>query len=193
MKSSLTALFFAVTLLTLITSCKKDKAAATNPTTCSNLTNDVILMDGVSYVFQPAQAHNCGSGPLSGGTIYSHFMSVHDGTTHTPGVSFNQPDISIVLSSLPPAGMTTTYTFDNAMWLISSTAPPINRASLRMGNYYTGSTVQNWFSDEQSGTIDATADASGNVTLNFTSIKLVQNGGSIDVRKIICGKNIICH
>ena len=180
-----------------IISCKKnDEKGATNGTaSCNSISDDAIIMDGVSYIFQPAQAHNCGSGALNGGTVYTHFMSVHDGTIHTPGVSYNQPDINITFSSVPPAGMTTTFILDNGIWLISATPPPTGHATFRMSNYYVESNqqVQSWFSDGQSGNIDATTDAGGNVTISFSDVQLVQNGGSLDARKTLCGKNLICH
>lgn len=45
----------------------------------------------------------------------------------------------------------------------------------------------------QSGTLNVTMSATGVPTYNFTEVKLVESGGSISVRKTVCGKNIICH
>jgi hypothetical protein len=80
------------------------------------------------------------------------------------------------------------------MWQISGTAAPAGLATFRM-NFYeeTEDNQSSWFSDDQSGTVQATADASGNVTLNFSDVQLVMNGGLLSNRKKICGQNLVCH
>ena len=173
----------------LISSCAKDNPD-TGSLTCADLTDDLIIIDGKAFPFHTAGAHSCGQTPINGAIWVTHLRDVIYGS----GSTLIIPAINVTLSSVPPAGQTTTYQLDNGMWQISGTAAPAGLATFRM-NFYeeTEDNQSSWFSDDQSGTVQATADASGNVTLNFSDVQLVMNGGLLSNRKKICGQNLVCH
>lgn len=157
---------------------------------CADLTDDLIIIDGKAFPWHAAGTYNCGQTPINGAVWVSHLRDVIYGS----GSTLIIPAINITLSSVPPAGQTTTYQLDNGMWQISSNPAPAGLATFRM-NFYeeTPDNQSSWFSDSDSGTVQATADANGNVTLNFSDVQLVMNGGLLTNRKSICGKNLICH
>jgi hypothetical protein len=185
-------MFLAFGLITasLIPSCTPDDGDDAGSLTCADLTDDVIIIDGKAFPFHTSGTHNCGQTTINGATWFTNFRDVIYGT----GSTLIIPAINITLSSVPPAGQTTTYTLDNGMWQVSGSAAPAGLATFRMNNYEESEDMQsNWFSDGESGTVQATADASGNVTLNFSDVRLVESGGLLSNRKSICGQNIVCH
>ncbi|MCF8275693.1 MAG: hypothetical protein K9J17_03075 [Flavobacteriales bacterium] len=178
-----------VAVAAILQGCVKDKTDV-GSLTCADLTDDLIIIDGKAFPWHEAGAYNCGQTPINGAVWFTHLRDVIYGS----GSTLIIPAINVTLSSVPPAGQTTTYQLDNGMWQIASTAAPAGLATFRM-NFYeeTEDDQSSWFSDSDSGTVEATADANGNVTLNFSDVQLVMNGGLLTNRKSICGKNLICH
>lgn len=158
--------------------------------TCADLTDDLIIIDGKAFPFHAGGTYNCGQTPINGAVWFSHLRDVIYGS----GSSLIIPAINITLSSVPTAGQTTTYQLTNGGWQVSGNPAPAGLATFRM-NFYeeTPDNQSSWFSDDQSGTVEATADVNGNITLNFSDVQLLMNGGLLTNRKSICGKNIVCH
>jgi len=111
------------------------------------------------------------------------------------GDFINSPSVNIILGHVPESGTTVSYTLDNGIWaLLNSTASSTGKARISIDAYKTkNKTTQSWFSNEDSGIIEATADADGKVTFSFSDVKLVRNGGPLDEKLVICGKNILCQ
>lgn len=182
----LTAIFAA----SLMGGCNSDDGDDTGLLTCADLTDDLIIIDGKPFPWHEGGVSNCGQTPINGAVWYTHFRDVIYGSGSTLIITA----VNITMSSVPPAGQTTTYQLDNGMWQAASTAAPAGLATFRMSGYEeTPENQSSWFSDGESGTVQATADANGNVTLNFSDVKLLMNGGLLTNRKSICGKNLICH
>lgn len=178
-----------VAFAAMMNGCTKDKKDV-GSLTCSDLTDDLVIIDGKAFPWHEAGTYSCGQTPINGAVWFTHLRDVIYGS----GSTLIIPAINITLSSVPPAGQTTTYQLTNGSWQVSGTAAPAGLATFRM-NFYeeTPDNQSNWFSDSESGTVQATADASGNVTLNFSDVELVMNGGLLTNRKKICGQNLICH
>lgn len=107
----------------------------------------------------------------------------------------NVPAINILLGNVPEPGTTTTYSLDDGMWVVpGSSVSSIGKARISIESYVTKDRrKQSWFSNEESGTVEAVSDANGNIRFNFSNVKLVQSGGSLDAKLVICGNNIICQ
>ena len=174
-------------LSVMITSCEKDTEG--DGLTCADLTDDGMIVDGKLFVHYDDGADICVETTLFGGTRLTHNRTMIYGS----GSTLIIPLINITLSSLPPAGATTTYQLDNGIpWQLQEPAVE-GRATVRVNNHEEIPEVQeNWFSDSESGTVDVTVDASGNVTYDF-SVLLVKNGGQLDDRKRFCVQNFRCQ
>lgn len=128
----------------------------------------------------------------SSGTIFlKHERSLY----FKDGDFINAPAINILLGDVPPPGTTKTYTLDEGMWILpNSEISSAGKARISIDAYYTRNKhKQSWFSNDESGTVEAVADADGNVKFNFSNVKLIQSGGPIDEKMVICGKNVICQ
>jgi hypothetical protein len=171
----------------MLSSCEKDTEG--DGLTCADLNDDTMVVDGKLFTHHNDGAVICAETTLFGGTRLTHNRTMIYGS----GSTLIMPLINITLSSLPPVGATTTYQLDNGMpWQISEPAVE-GRATIRVNNHEeTPEAQENWFSDSESGTVDVTVDASGNVSYNF-SVLLVKNGGQLDDRKRFCAKNLLCQ
>jgi hypothetical protein len=171
-----TALFFA--------GCEKDTEG--DGLTCDDLTDNVVIIDGKEFTRYEAYPVTCGPINPFGTPRQVHGRAL----TYGSGSSLIRPDLVITLGDVPPVG-TTTYQLDGGLWLLND-SPAVGKATLRVNAHEETPEVQeNWFSDSESGTVEVTADASGNITYNF-SVQLVKNGGLLTDRKTVCGQNITC-
>jgi len=174
-------------LSVMVASCEKDTEG--DGLTCADLTDDTMIVDGKSFTHHDDGAVICGETEIYGGTWLTHNRTMIYGS----GSTLIMPLINITLSSVPPVGATTTYQLDNGMpWQLN--APAVDgRATIRVNNHEeTAEMQENWFSDSESGTVDVTVDANGNVSYNF-SAQLVKNGGQLDDRKEFCVQNLRCQ
>ncbi|MCF8256425.1 MAG: hypothetical protein K9J06_02665 [Flavobacteriales bacterium] len=183
-----TALPISLLLLSatlFFSACEKDTEG--DGLTCADLTDNVIIIDGKEFTRYETYPVNCG--PIN---PYGTPRQVHGrALIYGSGSSLIMPDLVITLCDVPAVG-TTTYQLDNGMWLLNAD-PATGKATLRVNNHEeTPELQENWFSDSESGTVEVTADASGNITYNF-SVELVKNGGQLTDRKTVCGQNITCN
>lgn len=183
-------LLAALACAVMFPACNTDNDDPDGQLTCADLEDDLIIIDGKAFPFHTTGAYNCSQSSINGATWFTHLRDVIYGS----GSTLIIPAINITLSSVPPVGQTTTYQLDNGMWQLSSSAAPAGLATFRMNSYEESEDVQsNWFSDSESGTVQATSDANGNISLSFSDVRLLMNGGSLSNRKSICGQNLICH
>jgi hypothetical protein len=180
----LSSLFIAATLC--FTACEKDTEG--DGLTCADLTDNVVIIDGKEFTRYEAYPVNCGPIDPFGVPRQVHGRALIYGS----GSSLIMPDLVITLCDVPPVGQTTTYQLDGGLWLLNDD-PATGKATLRVNAHEETPEVQeNWFSDGESGSIEVTSDADGNLTYNF-SVELVKNGGLLTDRKTVCGQNITCN
>lgn len=184
-------IFASLLVIALFSQCKKDDDdKKNNNVSCNSISNDEFLIEGKKYAFASNQATNCAQTNIGGASWYTHFRTL----IYQEGTTLIMPDINITLGSVPANGTTTTFTLDNGAWQANTTLPSDGKATFRMNNYQDQyGYSQYWFSDGQSGTFEVTMGNDGKPTFNFTEIKLVRSGGSLDDRLVVCGKNIVCH
>lgn len=180
---SVSVLLFSTALL--FSSCEEDTEG--DGLSCADLTDNVVIIDGKAFTLYEAYPVNCGPISPFGAPRQVHGRAL----TYGSGSTLIRPDLVITLCNVPPVG-TTTYQLDNGLWLLSGDTV-VNKATLRVNAHEETPDVQeNWFSDAESGTVDVTVDASGNIVYNF-SVQLVKNGGQLTDRKTVCGQNITCN
>lgn len=154
--------------------------------TCADLTNDAVIIDGKKLEFS-ATYHFCASTDHYGAQWYTHARDI----TYGSGNTLILATLNITLSSTPAAGESKTYTINDGMWQLGTSAAADGQATMRLNNMEFSQDVQeNLFGDGQSGTVTATADASGAITLNFDNVQLLNSAAQ---RIKICAKNLVCH
>lgn len=171
----------------MVASCEKDTEG--DGLTCDDLTDDVMIVDGKAFTRHDDGATICVETTLNGGTRLTHNRTMIYGS----GSTLIMPLINITLSSVPPVGQTTTYTVDNGSpWAING-GPVEGRALVRVDNHEESPEVQeNYYSYNESGTIDVTVSAAGIVTYDF-SILLTKSSFSSEPPKRFCVKNFRCQ
>lgn len=177
-------------LSAMVSSCEKDTVG--DGLTCDDLTGNMMIVDGKAFTIYSEGLNGCAVTGLSSGP-QRYYLGAF---THGEGDGLIMPTMRINLSSLPPAGQTTTYVLDSGIpWQYE---PPIvdGRATITVNNYQeTMGVFDRYNSLSQAGTVEVTSDASGNISFSF-SVMLTREynnvGNPDDYQKRFCASALVC-